>query len=179
MTMDSTSGGVPDSMANMYPSLREQSSTLNFHDGGYGQLDGSRKSSTTDTLNSSPPHSTAPSVRSVRFRRSFWRSSSDISSLRPTPALNPSASSYDLRTKETVTDAPRPSGPGELRRRKTDTLLTLRNSIFRAGRKYSHGRVSEMGEDWPTPPSVTEDPEHFNAEAECTFVSSRSITSRV
>lgn len=79
------------------------------------------------------------SLHSVRKRASFFgRSSSDASSMRRAPATSHSAKS-SLSAGRPDSDAPRPatSSSSGMRRRKTDPLQSIRDSIFGGKKKAS------------------------------------------
>ena len=144
--------------------LRDRSSTLN----------GSRGPAPT-AGSFSPLGSSASSTRSLRMRRSFFgRSNSDAGLLRRI-ANQPATQSISEAQKEQL--PPRPSTSlsiESMRRRKTDPLETIRNSIF-GGRK-SKEREDSNASGGARPSSrngessdamLSNSREHFRSEDDC------------
>ena len=81
----------------------------------------------------SPPQSSGSSMRSMRKRHSFFFGS-DTSSAPSLPTLRPSTSRQEDQREHSLT-RPQSTLSGQRRHRKTETLDSIRNSLFRSRKK--------------------------------------------
>lgn len=130
---------------------------------------------TTDPPLPSRNTSETSSLHSVRKRTSFFgRSNSDASSMRRAPATSHS-SKPSFSTGRIDDDASRPTTAtsSDIRRRKTDPLQSIRDSLFGVKKKparewgdASSSRPPSKGTD-SLPHDVSVDPGSFRSEDEC------------
>lgn len=136
---------------------------------------------------SSTPQSDTASLRSVRKRASFFgRSNSDASSMRRAPAISHSTKASFSARVDDIASRPGTSASAESRRRKTEPLQSIRDSIFGGKKKAAAAR--ERAESVTSRPSsrgaqvvlgaTAPRPNQFRSEEDCESSNIESVTAQ-